>query len=105
MASLVWQRLTTLFGSALVAATLGCSAVTPNDPLEAAPAASLHRQREAGSLPLYGLDRGRRAGCEGHGFRGFDFWVGRWNVFTPGSPDPVGTNVVTRTALRPSRSP
>ncbi|NOT09966.1 MAG: hypothetical protein HOP28_17375 [Gemmatimonadales bacterium] len=47
-------------------------------------------------LPLYGQDRphGRdREACRRNGFRGFDFWLGNWDVFAP-TKEQVGTNRV-----------
>lgn len=97
MSWLLEQRIATLVGLALAIGGAGCAAVAPNEPSAAIDAPSLHLRADAGFLPLYGLDRARHGGCEAPGFRRFDFWVGRWNVFAAGSPEPAGTNVVTRT--------
>ncbi|MDX2057921.1 MAG: hypothetical protein SFV24_08990 [Gemmatimonadales bacterium] len=97
MSWLLDQRLVTLFGSVLAIGGAGCAAVDPNEPPAATDAPSLHLEAEPGVLPLYGLGRSRQGGCEQADFRRFDFWIGQWNVFAAGAPDPAGTNVVTRT--------
>lgn len=54
-----------------------------------------------GALPLYGLARPSVSdrGCHGHAYRGFDFWLGRWDVYAriPGdtAEKVVGTNAIT----------
>jgi hypothetical protein len=96
MTSLLRYRLAAVLGSALAAGGLGCSALAPTDGLAAARSAALAVPAGPSRLPLYGLDRDRRDGCEARGFRGFDFWVGQWNVFAAGVSAQAGTNVITR---------
>lgn len=75
--------------------TSACSAVAPVDSANERVATAVADSRGRASLSLYGLARPEDRGCRGAGFRGFDFWVGRWDVFG-GSPSTLaGTNVVT----------
>ena len=34
--------------------------------------------------------------CRGRAYNAFDFWVGKWNATTTGTPAVVGTNVITK---------
>ncbi len=76
---------------------LGCSPpAAPIDPLQTVAQEQSLTRHGADRFSLYGLGSHHdERGCAGRGFRGFDFWVGDWNVYdTAGTLG--GTNRVTR---------
>ena len=84
---------------------LGCSTLLGCSSNATTPSVSADRRDierglgRAVDLPLYGLggSRAEGRGCREPGFSGFDFWVGRWNVYDPANGGGLGgTNIVTR---------
>ena len=81
-----------LAGAITLAALAGCAGETPQDPGEPALAATA---QETSELALYGAGGGSGPACDGPKYRQFDFWRGRWDVSSAGSP-PSATNVISR---------
>lgn len=67
-----------------------------------APALRLADQSLLAVVPIHpygiGADRSPGQGCVAAEYRQFDFWLGNWHVFVPGTTAPVfaGTNVIER---------
>jgi hypothetical protein len=90
-------KILTVMIPAIVA--IGCAAdgSSPSAPTGLVPEGALVSQ--ASRVPVYGLARPRAdlRGCRARTYRGFDFWLGRWDVVDPATPDAVvGTDEVTR---------
>src|SRR5262245_43776676 len=79
---------------ALLVWNLACSSpsapATPSLVLADGPAPELRNR-----FPLYGIGSEDEPGCDSKGFRAFDFWLGKWNVYGPDG-QLGGTNSVTR---------
>src|SRR6478672_389646 len=80
--------LAAVFAAVLAAA---CGEDNPTDPTPALPSAASDVSLSLVPLDVYGLGAAAH-GCTGASYRQFDFWVGRWDVFS--GENLVGTNDV-----------
>ncbi len=81
----------------LTAAAVGCSNPPSTGPTFNRSGAPDRSDSPGTTVPVYGLARaGSGRPCEARAYRGFDFWVGKWEVFDNGGAGGlVGWNDVT----------
>lgn len=81
----------------LLTSAVGCSALPSAGPTFDRSERSAGSDSPSATVPVYGLARaGSDRPCEARSFRGFDFWVGKWELFDNGGASGlVGWNDVT----------